>query len=45
MTPVKQKKGLAAQAKTRKEARKIFMFSPPEADVFVINPSQADHEI
>jgi hypothetical protein len=40
----KQKKGLTGQAKKRKEARKIFVFSPPVADVCVINPSQADHE-
>jgi hypothetical protein len=31
--------------KTRKKVKKVFVFSPPQADVYAINPPQADKKI
>jgi hypothetical protein len=31
--------------KARNNAKKFFVFSPPQADVFVINPPSADHKL
>jgi hypothetical protein len=36
MNPVKQKKRFNGTGETTKRSHKIFVFSPPKADIFVI---------